>query len=136
MIYAYIFVMAGVTYLIRMLPLTLVQKKDYEYLCTFVFILHSLCMFDSNDISGYSLCCQFTNRCILRFYSSGIYGIEKEKFNCGGFVCLYSCVYRRENFRNDLKNLIKSKMKLTFYDCFIIKRQFIKFIYSFFELVF
>ena len=27
MIYAYIFVMAGVTYLIRMLPLTLVQKK-------------------------------------------------------------------------------------------------------------
>lgn len=27
MIYAYIFVMAGVTYLIRMLPLTLIQKK-------------------------------------------------------------------------------------------------------------
>ena len=27
MIYAYIFVMAGVTYLIRMLPLTLFQKK-------------------------------------------------------------------------------------------------------------
>ena len=27
MIYGYIFVMAGVTYLIRMLPLTLIQKK-------------------------------------------------------------------------------------------------------------
>lgn len=27
MIYAYIFVMAGVTYFIRMLPFTLIQKK-------------------------------------------------------------------------------------------------------------
>lgn len=35
MIYAYIFVMAGVTYLIRMLPLTLIQKK----LQMFIFVL-------------------------------------------------------------------------------------------------
>ena len=39
MIYAYIFVMAGVTYLIRMLPLTLFQKKNYKCLYPFVFYI-------------------------------------------------------------------------------------------------
>ena len=38
MIYAYIFVMAGVTYLIR------------------IFILYSICLSDCHDISGNSLC--------------------------------------------------------------------------------
>ena len=40
MIYAYIFVMAGVTYLIRMLPLTLIQKKITNvYLKSFLYYI-------------------------------------------------------------------------------------------------
>lgn len=45
MIYAYIFVMAGVTYLIRMLPLTLIQRKISNiYIRSFyiIFLTHVL----------------------------------------------------------------------------------------------
>ena len=55
MIYGYIFVMAGVTYLIRMLPLTLIQKKNNKCLLPFLFILYSLCLPYCNDIPGNSL---------------------------------------------------------------------------------
>lgn len=45
MIYAYIFVMAGVTYLIRMLPLTLVQKKITNvYLRSFLYYIPYACL--------------------------------------------------------------------------------------------
>ena len=53
MIYAYIFVMAGVTYLIRMLPLTLIQKNDIQCIHTFLFILRALCMPYCYDLSRY-----------------------------------------------------------------------------------
>ena len=45
MIYAYIFVMAGVTYLIRMLPLTLVQKKITNiYVRSFLYYIPYACL--------------------------------------------------------------------------------------------
>ena len=45
MIYAYIFVMAGVTYLIRMLPLTLIQKKITNvYLKSFLYYIPYACI--------------------------------------------------------------------------------------------
>lgn len=45
MIYAYIFVMAGVTYLIRMLPLTLIQKKITNvYLRSFLYYIPYACL--------------------------------------------------------------------------------------------
>ena len=45
MIYAYIFVMAGVTYLIRMLQLTLVQKKITNvYLRSFLYYIPYACL--------------------------------------------------------------------------------------------
>ncbi len=45
MIYAYIFVMAGVTYLIRMLPLTLIQKKITNvYLKSFLYYIPYACL--------------------------------------------------------------------------------------------
>lgn len=40
MIYAYIFVMAGVTYLIRMLPLTLFQKKLQMFISVRFYIMY------------------------------------------------------------------------------------------------
>lgn len=43
--YAYIFVMAGVTYLIRMLPLTLIQKKITNvYLKSFLYYIPYACL--------------------------------------------------------------------------------------------
>lgn len=45
MIYAYIFVMAGVTYLIRMLPLTLIQKKITNvYIKSFLYYIPYACL--------------------------------------------------------------------------------------------
>ena len=45
MIYAYIFVMAGVTYLIRMLPLTLLQKKITNvYIRSFLYYVPYACL--------------------------------------------------------------------------------------------
>ena len=45
MIYAYIAVMAGVTYLIRMLPLTLVQKKIHNrFLRSFLYYVPYACL--------------------------------------------------------------------------------------------
>lgn len=45
MIYAYIAVMAGVTYLIRMLPLTLFQKKiKNRYLRSFLYYVPYACL--------------------------------------------------------------------------------------------
>ena len=45
MIYAYIFVMEGVTYLIRMLPLTLIQKKITNvYLKSFLYYIPYACL--------------------------------------------------------------------------------------------
>ena len=39
MIYAYIFVMAGVTYLIRMLPLTLIREKFRIFIYVLFYII-------------------------------------------------------------------------------------------------
>lgn len=97
MIYAYIFVMAGVTYLIRMSASYIGAKEDYQCLCTFVFILYSLCLPDCNDISGCSLCSQLANRCILWLYHGCIYGIKKEKLDCSSFVSLHCCVFGGKN---------------------------------------
>ena len=47
-IYIYILVMAGVTYLIRMLPLAL-SRKEITVLC-------ALCMPGSHDVSGNPFC--------------------------------------------------------------------------------
>ncbi len=45
MIYAYIAVMAGVTYLIRLLPFTLVQKKiRNRFLCSFLYYVPYACL--------------------------------------------------------------------------------------------
>ena len=45
MIYGYIFVMAGVTYLIRMLPLTLIQKRITNvYIRSFLYYIPYACL--------------------------------------------------------------------------------------------
>ena len=51
-IYLYIFVMAGVTYLIRMLPLALSKKRDYQQLYQVFSILCALCLPCRHDVSG------------------------------------------------------------------------------------
>lgn len=74
MIYAYIFVMAGVTYLIRMLPLTLIQKKSYQCVCPVIFVLYSICLSGSHDISGNFICHCVCGFWIRRICSSNFAG--------------------------------------------------------------
>ena len=47
----YLLVMAGVTYLIRMLPLAAIRSKVEESLCTILPILCALCRTGSHDLS-------------------------------------------------------------------------------------
>ena len=51
-VYIYILVMAGVTYLIRMLPLVLFKKRDHQFLCKIFLILCAVCLSCGDDISG------------------------------------------------------------------------------------
>lgn len=79
MIYAYIFVMAGVTYLIRMLPLTLIPKKISNVYIRSFFILRALCMPYCYDLSRYFIrngisCIRF-----CRFGSGNIFFYERKK---------------------------------------------------------
>ena len=60
-VYVYILVMAGVTYLIRMLPLVLFKKEIT--VCEVFFILCALCLSGSNDISGHTYRAVFRNDC-------------------------------------------------------------------------
>ena len=95
MIYAYIFVMAGVTYLIRMLPLTLIQKKiSNSYIRSFLYYIPYACLtamtfpaiFVCNAISGVS----FSWIC-----SGRVAGAEETKSGDCGFVFLRGCICGR-----------------------------------------
>ena len=92
MIYAYIFVMAGVTYLIRMLP-----EKNKEPDAEFIFILYSLRMSYRHDFSGNSLCYRITFLRICRACGSRISGSEKEKPDFCGRLCLCRSISCGEN---------------------------------------
>jgi len=72
-IYIYIFVMAAVTYLIRMLPLTLIRK---EIKSTYIiFILCPLCDACCYDIPGNPQChCEYLV-CTCRIYHRRISGL-------------------------------------------------------------
>lgn len=51
-IFIYITVMALVTYLIRMLPIVIFRKKIEKQIYKIVSLLHSVCSFGGDDISG------------------------------------------------------------------------------------
>ena len=53
-IYIYILVMAGVTYLIRMLPLAL--SRNHQSVYQIFSVLCALCMPGSHDVSGNPFC--------------------------------------------------------------------------------
>ncbi len=61
-VYVYILVMAGVTYLIRMLPLVLFKKEITSPFGS-LFILCALCLSGSNDLSGHTYRAVFRNDC-------------------------------------------------------------------------
>ena len=58
-VYIYILVMAGVTYLIRVLPITLAKKGNCKSIYQIISLLRALRMPGCNDISGHPVCyCQ------------------------------------------------------------------------------
>ena len=92
MIYAYIFVMAGVTYLIRMLPLTLVQKKITNvYVRSFLYYIPYACL----TAMTFPAVLYAASSPIA--YHGCIYGIKKEKLDCSSFVSLHCCVFGGKN---------------------------------------
>ncbi len=54
-VYVYILVMAVVTYLIRMLPLTLAKKEITSPFIKILFVLRAICLSGSHDLPGHSL---------------------------------------------------------------------------------
>ena len=77
MIYGYIFVMAGVTYLIRMLPLTLIQKKITNiYIRSFLYYIPYACL------------TAMTFPAILYATKSPVSGLRKKSLiTVAGFAC-------------------------------------------------
>ena len=74
-IYIYIFVMAAVTYLIRMLPLTLIRKEIKKHVYQIIFILCPLCDACCYDIPGNPQChCEYLV-CTCRIYHRRISGL-------------------------------------------------------------
>ena len=74
-IYIYIFVMAAVTYLIRMLPLTLIRKEIKSTYIKSFFILCPLCDACCYDIPGNPQChCEYLV-CTCRIYHRRISGL-------------------------------------------------------------
>ena len=59
----YIFVMAAVTYLIRMLPLVLFKKEIADSVFEIFFVLRSICLPGSYDIPGNPDGAVFRNGC-------------------------------------------------------------------------
>ena len=98
MIYAYIFVMAGVTYLIRMLPLTLFQERDQKYFYKIFFILCTLCLSDRYDVSGNFVCDRFSNFSVCGAGSCSDFRPERKKSCNSSVFLLHSCVCYGENF--------------------------------------
>ena len=100
MIYAYIFVMAGVTYLIRMLPLTLIQKKITNvYFRSFLYYIPYACL------------TAMTFPAILYATQSPVSGMvglviavlscpQEEKPDRCGRVCLRGSIFGRTHIRN------------------------------------
>ncbi len=98
MIYAYIFVMAGVTYLIRMLPAHIISEKNYKCLYPFVFILCTLCLSDRYDVSGNFVCDRFSNFSVCGAGSCSDFRPERKKSCNSSVFLLHSCVCYGENF--------------------------------------
>ena len=97
-IYVYILVMAGVTYLIRMLPLVLF-KRDYKPVCKVLFVLCALCMSGGNDFSGNPHCAVFGNdRRGSRTWSRSDSSIPGKKPAYSSSLCLCGGVCGREDF--------------------------------------
>ena len=101
MIYAYIFVMAGVTYLIRMLPLTLIQKKITNvYLRSFLYYIPYACLaamtFPAILYATESVISGFAG-----FITAILLALKKKSSDsCSIFLC--SRIFRRETHGNAL----------------------------------
>ena len=104
-VYIYILVMAGVTYLIRMLPLALAKKEitnpfikaDYKPLSALVSVLCALCLSGSYDVSG-----DFVGNGKCNFSCSGICSgadcsVQREESADCGASCLWCSIYCRKN---------------------------------------
>ena len=87
MIYIYILVMAGVTYLIRMLPLTLIQKKISNVYVR-LLILCALHLSDSYDLSGDFICNEISAFGACRLCHGCTAGLKEKSLVT---VALFSC---------------------------------------------
>ena len=96
-VYIYILVMAGVTYLIRMLPLALAKKEiTNPFIKSFLFYV-PLCLSGSYDVSG-----DFVGNGKCNFSCSGICSgadcsVQREESADCGASCLWCSIYCRKN---------------------------------------
>ena len=94
-VYIYILIMAGVTYIIRLLPLLLVLKRNRECNRKIISVLCSLRYFIGNDFSRHTE--RDKQRCICggRFYNGSIDCVQRrQSFKVALFLMWYSISYR------------------------------------------
>ena len=54
--FIYLLILAGSTYLIRVIPFIAIKEKDQQQLRAIFSILYSVCSFNRHDYSGSVLC--------------------------------------------------------------------------------
>lgn len=110
-IYIYILVMAGVTYLIRMLPLALFKKEiTSPFVKSFLYYV-TICLSGSDDLSGYPYSNSRRHPVRAgRTYCSPDRGIQRKKSSHSSAVCLCSSVCdRADHGIYDVKEEMYSK---------------------------
>ncbi len=96
-VYIYILVMAGVTYLIRMLPLALGQEGDYQSFREILFVLRALRLSGSHDFPGYLVSngkCDFSSSWIC---CGADCSLQREKSADRSAPGLWCSIYCRKN---------------------------------------
>ena len=98
-VYIYILVMAGVTYLIRMLPLALAKKEiTNPFIRSFLYYVR---LSGCHDISGYPVRDCQRDFCCRWLWGGTDCRLPGKEPSHGGSSGLYSCVYRGADHGND-----------------------------------
>ena len=107
----YLLVMAGVTYLIRVIPFVLINKKiENRFLNSFLYYI-PYTVTCRNDISCHTVCHRkyAVSRC--RTSCSYIYSIQRKRTSHSGCRRMLSCIFNRNyNDYYIIGLLVKSKM--------------------------
>ena len=83
------------------------SEENYKCVSQIIFVLYSICLPCSHDLSGYFVCNRICDFCNGRISCSNSSGTQEKKPGDSGTVFLYRGICDREAVGNDLISYIK-----------------------------